>query len=163
MFRFAALLTVILLVAGSAAAQTVNSTSRSNTQHNIVINIPGLAPQPVTARSFSFGTSPRELELASGHPIGRRQWGPLTIVKDVDSASAPLAKLATTGKHLPSVTIQFMDGDKATQVLNLSDVTILSYTKGHIGNSETEQISFGFDKITYENRGGKTAADSWDK
>jgi type VI secretion system secreted protein Hcp len=161
-------MTLVLALAGSALAQAVNNTTtRSNTQHNIVLSIQGLPPKAVTAVSFSFAESPRD--LASGQSAGRRQHEPITITKVVDKSSEFLARVQASGKHLTSVVIEFTRPDSAGrpqvyQVITLTDVLISSYKHGHLGDSPSEEISFTFQKIEYENKLGKTAAaDSWSK
>ena len=161
MVRFAVFLAAALAISGSAMAQQVGNSSRSNTQHNITIKMSGVT-QPIQAQSFSFTTSPRELAAQHGAMTGRRQHEPITITKPIDQTSPQFAALAASGKHLDSVVIEFSEGGKVYQVVKLSDVQIGSVDKDQTGNPPTEKIKFVFRQITYTISGGKTAGDSWD-
>ena len=98
---------------------------------------------------------------AAGAPAGKRQHSPITITKEVDSASPSLFQAMTTHEVLSEVTITIQGsgaGMKAAQRIVLTNATITNIRK--VGTAE--QITFDYPtiEVTYKG-GGKSAMDDW--
>jgi type VI secretion system secreted protein Hcp len=105
---------------------------------------------------FNFGTAtPRD--AASGLPMGKRQHDPITIVREVDSASPSLLQGLNAG------IIKITTGADTYTLTGVSVVSSKNFViQGSVDRRELEQISITFQKIVYSNLPGKTSAtDDW--
>jgi type VI secretion system secreted protein Hcp len=101
-----------------------------------------------------------QMDAASGMASGKRQHNPITITKEVDSASPKLFQASASNEVLSQVVIAFQGsgaGDAAQKIV-LTNATILSIRKA----GKTEQITLDYQviEVTYA-KGGKTAMDDW--
>ncbi len=118
------------------------------------------------ASSFDYGlVSPRD--LATGQASGKRQHKPVVITKEWGPSMPQFLEAAATNEQLTKVTMEFWDTDK-TGVQRLHFVVTLtnasvSEVKQHLASDLlTEDLSFVFQKITVEDKIGKTIfMDDW--
>jgi type VI secretion system secreted protein Hcp len=104
-------------------------------------------------------TSPRDAQ--SGQASGKRQWKPITIVKEVDSASPKFFRALQT-KEVLQVKLEFNAAGKAPKTVNLSDARIVNIRKARQRGREVEQIEIIYQKIELTFPGGKKAyTDDW--
>jgi type VI secretion system secreted protein Hcp len=104
-------------------------------------------------------TSPRDPQ--SGQASGKRQWKPITIVKEVDSASPKFFRALQTREVL-HVEREFNAAGKAPKIVNLSDARIVNIRKARQGGKEVEQIEIIYQKIELTFPDGKKAyTDDW--
>jgi len=106
--------------------------------------------------------SPRD--LATGQASGKRQYKPITIVKEVDAATPLLLDACATNEILP--TVQFVlhpPGASADQLkVTLTDASCADLTDTTVATQELETIHFTFRKIEVEHLIGKTSfEDDW--
>lgn len=134
----------------------------------------------IPIRSFTMGLkSPRD--AATGKPSGKRQFDPVTIVKEWGPASPQGLTACSTNETLTEVAIEFTktnpNGEEYVyQTVTLTDATIeqvLRFTGGPpdgeaapappgAGALELERWAFTFRKIQVEDKDGKTAfQDDW--
>jgi len=101
-------------------------------------------------------------KMASGMATGRRQYGSITIKREVDAASPKLFQALSTNEVLSDVTIMFGNSGvagKAVRSITLTNATITSDRKA--GGSEL--ITFEYSKILVTwTDGGKSATDDWE-
>lgn len=116
--------------------------------------------------SFSQGiVSPRD--VASGQATGKRQYKPITIVKQVDAATPRLFDACATNEILPSVTFVLhppgASADQLKVTLTNASCADLTDSTSDSGTMELETIHFTFQKITIEHLIGKTSfQDDWE-
>lgn len=116
--------------------------------------------------------SPRD--AASGLATGKRQHKPLRILKKVNSGSPMLFTAIATNENLPMVRFDFWEPNKlgivggggvevVTQTITLQNASIASWRQFiHPDLGFVEEIQFTYQKITIENKLGKTAGqDDW--
>jgi type VI secretion system secreted protein Hcp len=126
--------------------------------------------------------SPRD--IATGQASGKRQWKPVSIVKEWGAASPQILAACATNEVLPEVVIEFSktnpNGEEYVyQQIKLTDATISSVDRftgdreGAEGSSsarhtlavdthELEKFSLTFRKIELTDNDGKTNfADDW--
>jgi type VI secretion system secreted protein Hcp len=127
------------------------------------------------------------LDLASGHPSGRRQWRVVKIVKEWGAASPQLLQACATNEVLSEVVIEFLKTNAEGEEYVYQTVTLTNSTIAHIsrftknrgeagsnssfGDSsmvditildELEEVEFSFQKIVVEDvNGGTSFADDW--
>lgn len=81
---------------------------------------------------------------------GRVKYGDITLKKGYDASSPKLAEACATGKHIPSVVVEYTtseaDGSRYMRV-ELQDVVISSYSIDATGGRPTESISLNYAKI----------------
>lgn len=81
---------------------------------------------------------------------GRVKYGDITLKKGYDASSPSLAEACATGKHIPSVVIEYTtseaDGSRYMRV-ELGDVTISSYSIDATGGRPMESISLNFAEV----------------
>ena len=116
--------------------------------------------------------SPRD--ISTGQAAGKRQHGPLKIVKAIDKASPLLFNALVTNENLSSIEFKFFlidrtGAEKNYYTIKLGDATI-SEIKAYMPNARDpnkdryghhEEVAFTYDKITWEHDGGIMAEDSW--
>ena len=115
--------------------------------------------------SFSQGiVSPRD--LASGQASGKRQYKPITIVKQVDASTPRLFQACATNEILP--TVKFVlhppgaSADQLAVTLTNAACADLTDSTSDSGTMELETIHFTFQKIEIEHLIAKTSfTDDW--
>lgn len=124
--------------------------------------------------------SPRD--IATGQASGKRQHGPISIVKEWGAASPQLFQALCTNEVLTKVLFEFIHTtdvgeEEVYQTITLANATVskITYNTGGIGSSaatsksagqydtkELEEISFTYQRIEIENKVGQTmASDDW--
>jgi type VI secretion system secreted protein Hcp len=126
----------------------------------------------ISGYAFSYEvTSPRD--VATGQASGKRQYSPVTFVKEWGAASPQLFQAAVTNEVLKSVLFEFVrtnpDGEEEIfETVKLSNATV-SHIKdsfdGRNGGGDhgpsgptMEEVALTFQKIEIENKPGKTMA-----
>jgi type VI secretion system Hcp family effector len=107
--------------------------------------------------SFSWGVhqpASSRVSTAGGATTARADFGDLSIVKMLDSASPLIAQASASGLHIKEVIIELMRaaGDKRVKYMEykLSDCIISSVSVGGGGSSvPVETLSFNYAKITW--------------
>ena len=116
--------------------------------------------QSVSPRDPQSGlpTGQRQSGLASG----KRIWQPITILKEIDSASPKLLQALKQNEVL-QVKLEFNPGGNTPKTIELQGATIANLQNVRQGNREVEQIELTYQKIevTYSN-GKKSYADDWE-
>jgi type VI secretion system secreted protein Hcp len=118
------------------------------------------------ASAFDYGlTSPRD--PATGLATGKRQHKPVVITKEWGPSMPQFLQAAATNEQLTKVTMEFWDTDRTGVqrlhfVVTLTNASI-SEIKQHLASDLlTEDLSFTFQKITVEDKIGKTTfTDNW--
>lgn len=108
--------------------------------------------------------SPRD--VASGQASGKRQYKPITIVKQVDASTPRLFQACATNEVLPTVKFVFhppgASADQLAVTLTNAACSDLTDTTSEGGTMELETIHFTFQKITIEHLIAKTSfQDDW--
>ena len=148
----------------------------------IFITISGNQGQTKTqAQEFRYNQSPRDLAggqsasmaAASGPALSargasggraamRRINEPVVIVRNLDEASPFFVKAAASGETLTSVVIEFTravgSGTEVYQTVRLTNAIVSSVKTINGGIQPTEEVSFTFQKIEYQNKDGAAAA-----
>jgi type VI secretion system secreted protein Hcp len=98
----------------------------------------------------------------SGLPAGKRQWKPITIVKEIDSASPKLFQAFKQNEFL-QVKVEFNPNGKTPKTIELQGASIANLHNVRQGNREVEEVELTYQKIevTYSN-GKKSYADDWE-
>jgi|SRR5215472_1182106 len=105
--------------------------------------------------------SPRDPQTGLASRSGKRQWKPITIVKELDAASPKLFR-ALQSNEILQVELEFNPAGKAPKTINLTDARILKIRKARQGAREVEQIDFVYQKIEVTFRDGrKSFTDDW--
>jgi type VI secretion system Hcp family effector len=166
---------------------------------HLSIKVPGRTSNSKGGQLFAmaYGTSaitPRNLfqmlsqmrsESAIARPLlaGKRQHKPLTITKEVDSASPLFLNAHWTSEVLQSVVFNIVaprggqGGEQVYQTITLTNAQIVGYTRNvpppvkpkpgsgtlrQMTTNELEEFDLVFQKITYTNASGSTSAsDDW--
>jgi type VI secretion system secreted protein Hcp len=118
------------------------------------------------ASAFDYGiVSPRD--PATGQASGKRQHKPVVITKEWGPSMPQFLQAAATNEVLTKVTMEFWDTDiRGVQrqhfVVSLDNASV-SEVRQHLANDLlTEDLSFTFQKITVEDKIGKTIfTDNW--
>jgi type VI secretion system secreted protein Hcp len=118
------------------------------------------------ASAFDYGlVSPRD--LATGQASGKRQQKPVVITKEWGPSMPQFLQAAATNEQLTKVTMEFWDTDvKGIQrlhfVVTLTNATVSEVKQRLASDLLTEDLSFTFQKITVEDKIGKTIfMDDW--
>ena len=169
MKRLIALAMTVLLVSGSTLAAGGVFITISSNQGQI----------KTEAQEFRYSQSPRDLaggsttSMAAGPAMSARGAGggragmrrandPVVIVHSSDESSPFFVKAAASGETLTSVVIEFRrdvgSGTEVYQTVRLSNAIVSSVKTINGGIQPTEEISFTFQKIEYENKDGAAAA-----
>jgi type VI secretion system secreted protein Hcp len=151
----------------------------------IFITISGNGGQIKTeAQEFRYSQSPRD--LAGGQSAGmaaaapatsarsagggraalRRVNEPVVVVHNLDESSPFFVKAAASGETLTSVVFEFKravgSGTEVYQTVRLTNAIVSSVKTINGGIQPTQEVSFTFQKIEYENKDGAAAAPaSW--
>jgi type VI secretion system secreted protein Hcp len=165
-------------VAGPAGA-SAEKTPDGQVGYLRCTGIDGEATAPGYAKSIEILSwshsivSPRD--AASGQATGKRQHKPMTITKELDKSTPLLFSKLITNGTIPFCVVTFLhkfsNGTTEpymTITLTNAHVAGVDETKGdtrmadqrHLG--EYEEVSFTYQKITWEAIGGITAEDDWE-
>ena len=103
--------------------------------------------------------SPRD--ASTGLPTGKRQYQPVRITHELDTASPQFLQAAATNENLKSVVINFWKTDRTGKEINfyrvtLTNASIASVRQDTAGSTVDEEESFTFQKIEQENLVGQT-------
>jgi type VI secretion system secreted protein Hcp len=120
----------------------------------------------MVAHAFDYGlVAPRD--AASGLPSGKRMHKPIVITKEWGASSPQLLAAASSNENLKTVTLEFVDTDKsgAERVhfsIKLTNASLFEVKQHFNGDVLTEDLSFTFQKIEWEDKVAKTVfMDSW--
>jgi hypothetical protein len=96
-------------------------------------------------------------QLGVTNPTGRAEFGPLTVVKNLDASSITLFEDAATGVHLEEVVVTVFkpNGTDAKATYTLEDALVTDIQHGET----TESVSFVYQKITVEAGGNSFCFD----
>lgn len=168
------------LIAMTIAALTLSSTTLAAGDVNITIS--GNNGQTnTTAQEFRYSQSPRDLaggsagtlttassaagarSAAGGRAAMRRTNDPVVIVKAIDETSSFFVKAAASGETFTSVRFEFKrnvgSSTEVYQTVTLTNATISSVREVNGGSGQqVQEVSFTFQKISYENKDGAAAA-----
>jgi type VI secretion system Hcp family effector len=172
MKRLIGLAMAVLMFCGSTLAGNLTLTISSN-QGQI----------KTEAQEFRYSKSPSDLAggsssmTAAGAPTSARGAGggraamrrmnePVVIVHNLDESSPFFVKAAASGETLTSVVFEFKravgSGTEVFQTVTLTNAIVSSVKTINGGIQPTEEVSFTFQKIEYENKDGAAAAPaSW--
>ncbi len=119
--------------------------------------------QPIVVGSVKFGTGPvsdlfgftggnvdlpTDLSGGGGGATGKATFGPITVIREVDSATPGIFLDVATGKHIPSVVITFAAG---ARTITLQDVLLTGWSlvdpENAGGGQQLEQIEMVYAKI----------------
>ena len=120
------------------------------------------------------------LDTATGHPSGKRQYQPVTVIKQWGASSPQGLTACATNEVLNTVAIEFVNVDSTGKETPLQNVTLtsaaISAVRRFIGDPQSaqglqtgssgaeglEEWSFTFQKIQIEDVGSKASfADDW--
>jgi len=118
------------------------------------------------ASAFDYGlVSPRD--PASGQATGKRQHKPVVITKEWGPSMPQFLQAAATNEQLTTVTMEFWDTDPRGMqrlhfMVTLTNASVSEVKQRLASDLLTEDLSFTFQKITVEDRIGKTTfMDDW--
>ena len=166
-----------------AIAIAVLAFSSSTLAGGIFITISGhQGPIKTEAQEFRYSQSPRDLAggqsstvatagpatsargAGGGRAAMRRGNDPVVIVHNLDETSPFFVKAAASGETLTSVVFEFKravgTGTEVFQTVRLTNAIVSSVKTINGGIQPTEEVSFTFQKIEYENKDGAAAAPS---
>jgi type VI secretion system secreted protein Hcp len=151
------------------------SNSKGGPVHEMKYGPMSITPRNLDSALFQVKS---QCNAGSGALVGRRKHSPITIVREVDSASPLLWQGLCTNESLQEVDISLVGrppsggGEVVVERITLTNAVISNvhrYTP-HLGSSqrtvndtnELEEIEFTFQKITYTNvAGSKSTKDDW--
>lgn len=155
-------------------ASSVFLTARSaNAAVDAYLKIDGIQGESTTSKGQWAGwiavesvSFPAEAvrDAASGMASGKRQHQPFVIMKQIDKASPLLVQACASGKHIPAMQVAYVNAaGQVIKRIEMTDAVILTTRKaGGSPGREMEEIQFTFQKITLQDKAGKTAAtDDW--
>ena len=118
------------------------------------------------ATTFDYGlVSPRD--PATGQASGKRQHKPVVITKEWGPSMPQFLTAAATNERLTKVTMEFWDTDRTGVqrlhfVVTLTNASVSEVKQQLASDLLTEELSFTFQKITVEDKIGKTIfMDDW--
>ena len=119
-----------------------------------------------TTSMAAAGAATSARGAGGGRAAMRRMNDPVVIVRDLDETSKFFAKAAVSGETLTSVVFEFTrtvgTSTEVYQAVRLTNAIVSSVKTIDGGVRPTEEISFTFQKIEYENKDGAAAAPaSW--
>ncbi len=164
-----------------AMAIAVLAFSSSTLAGGIFITISGNQGQIKTeAQEFRYSQSPRDLAggqssmaaaagpatsargAGGGRAGTRRTNDPVVVVHNLDETSPFFVKAAASGETLTSVVFEFKravgTGTEVFQTVRLTNAIVSSVKTINGGIQPTEEVTFTFQKIEYENKDGAAAA-----
>ena len=103
--------------------------------------------------SFSWGVS-NAGSMAGGGGAGKASFSDLHVTKTVDKSSPKLMLAVATGEHLRTLDLTLRKAGGTSMdyyVIHLEEVLVSSYsTTGSTGDTPMEELSFNYQKITWE-------------
>lgn len=116
----------------------------------------------VSPRDPQSGLPTGQRQRASGVASGKRIWAPITIVKEIDSAS-PKFWQAIRQNDVLQVRLEFNSNGKTPKTIELQGATIANVRNIQQGGKPAEEIEFRYEKIAVTYRDGKKSyADDWE-
>ena len=105
--------------------------------------------------SFSWGVSNSgSMASGGGGGTGKASFSDLHITKTVDKSSPKLMLAVATGEHLKTLDLTLRKAGGTAMdyyVVHMEDVVVSSYsTTGSTGDTPMEEVSFTYQKITWE-------------
>ena len=89
-----------------------------------------------------------------GGGAGKVSFSDLSFAKQLDKSSPKLMEACCSGKHFPSVKLEFVEGQGGAPTtyykVTLSDCFITSYSTSSGGDRPSESLSLNFTKIEWE-------------
>jgi type VI secretion system secreted protein Hcp len=144
-----------------AASMLLPAVNAVAAQVDMFLTIDGIKGE-AAAGAIHVTSVVHQMDANSGMSVGKRQHNPITITKEVDSASPSLFKAATSHQVLKQVAITFQGSGagagKMAQKIVLTNATIASIKK--VGNAEQITLNYETSEVTWTD-GGKTAMDDW--
>jgi type VI secretion system secreted protein Hcp len=150
------------------------SNSKGGPVHKMSYGPMSITPHNLGSALFQVKS---QLDAGSGSLTGKRQHSPITIVREVDSASPLLWQGLCTNETLRAVDISLVkrpssgSGEVVVERITLTNAVISKVNRytprlsssGSVHNTdELEEINFTFQKIAYTNVAGSTSAsDDW--
>jgi type VI secretion system secreted protein Hcp len=155
------------------------SNSKGGPVHEMKYGPMAITPRNLGSALFQIKS---QYDAGSGSLVGRRKHSPLTIVREVDSASPLLWQALCTNEALKSVDISLVgrppsgSGEEVVSRITLTNATISKVNRytpltppprhgGHpqqINTNELERFDFTFQKIVYSDiRHSKSTSDDW--
>lgn len=126
-------------------------------------------PGDIPGFGFQFELhSPRD--PATGLPMGKRQYTPITFTKELGAASPQIFQALNSNELLTTVEFDFVRsgtmGQQAVyytvKLTNATVTSVRSYISAAPDQRALEDVSFTFQKIEIEDKEGKTSAmDDW--
>jgi type VI secretion system Hcp family effector len=119
-----------------------------------------------TSMAAASGAATSARGASGGRAAMRRMNEPVVIVHNLDESSAFFVKAAASGETLTSVVFEFKravgSGTEVFQTVTLTNAIVSSVKTINGGIQPTEEVSFTFQKIEYQNKDGAAAAPaSW--
>jgi type VI secretion system secreted protein Hcp len=116
----------------------------------------------VSPRDPQSGLPTGQRKQQSGQASGKRQWKPITILKEVDSASPKLWQALKQNEVL-QVKLELNSSGKTVRTIELQGATIANIRKIQQGEKPVEEIELNYQKIEVTYRDGKKSyADDWE-
>jgi type VI secretion system secreted protein Hcp len=152
-------------IADIQGAKAIHMTLTGETQGNILGNC------TVVGREDTIGIIGIEhsvasaRDAASGLPTGRRQHKPITITKRIDKSTPLLYNVLTNNENITDLTLSFFQKSDKGQLSIYYSIHLLNASIAEIKqiDTEREQVSFCYEKITWTfEDGGMTADDDWE-
>jgi type VI secretion system secreted protein Hcp len=117
----------------------------------------------VSPRDPQSGLPTGKRQRESGVASGKRIWKPITIVKEIDSAS-PKFWQALRQNDVLQVKLEFDPNAKTPKTIELQGATIADLRSRRQGAKEVEEIDFRYEKLEVTHRDGrKSNADDWEQ
>ena len=130
----------------------------------------------LTPGNLSYAVT--QYDPASGSLVGRRMHDPITIRKEVDSASPLILSALANNKEFPKFDLNFLKTNAQGKTEPYFTITLTNATLVSLGRklvphppsgrqqfttNEVEEFEITFQKIVYTwTKGGITASDDWD-
>lgn len=121
----------------------------------------------IQGMKFHLGVSAPK-DVSSGQSTGRRSYQTISFTKEIDASSPQFLHALTSNENLPTVTIDInapsasSGEDQAFETITLTNARIAAYDQGVDEGEDTEKIELTFEKMSMENKPGKTATqDDW--
>ncbi len=170
---------------------TAKGQKQGDFKGDVTKSVKGLNDKMIIVHAVDYGVK-CPVDIASGHPTGKRQHRPLTIIKNPGPSTINFLTAACQNENLPTVKVEFMMPEgtdlKPQFTIELANATVIGYnldsheeteyeggdaqggtSTGGGGASQTahevrlERIELAFQKITVTwTKGGLTFSDDWE-
>jgi type VI secretion system Hcp family effector len=157
----------MLMVWCGAASMLLPAVNAVAAQVDMFITVVGTKQGQFKGEAVRAGAPAGSIHLTSvvrEAPVatGKRQHSPITITKEVDSASPKFAQALVTNETLKLVQIVFQGtgagAGKVAQKIDLTNARVTGIRKA--GGTETITLDYESIEVTWTD-GGKTAMDDW--